>query len=181
MAVTTEPRKIQKNHPVWAVYDLLRTTRLNVRYYTAKTERTKQKDRWIEIILAIVVPSSALAGLPLWQSQYGIYVWSTLTVIASLLAIVKPFLKLTESVQAYEAVVSRLRAIEGDLVELQNEIFQQRRYDQRMQERLSLIVRSMGRVQEIEPIEPIDEELRRTIFDQIRRESPNESFYVPEV
>lgn len=162
------------------MYDLLRTIKFNVRYYTVKLERAKQKDRWTEIILAIVVPSSAIAGLPLWQNRYGTYAWTVLTVVAALLAVIKPFLKLTESVQSYEAVISRLRTIEGELVELQNEIFQRRRYDQPMQDKLGLIIRSMGRVQEIEPIEPVDEQLRRTIFDQIKKELPNESFYVPE-
>lgn len=179
--VTSETQMINKNHPVWAVYDLLRTIRLNVHYYTAKLERTKRKDFWIEIILAVVVPSSAIAGLPLWQNRYGVYAWSVLVIIAAVLAVIKPFLKLTEAVQSYEAVISRLRVVESELVELQHEIFQRRRYDQPMQDKLGVIIRNMGRVQEIEPIEQIDEKLRRTIFDRIRKESPNESFYVPEV
>lgn len=114
---------------MWEVYDNLRTARLNIYYWTEKLDKPKHQNRSLEIFLAIAVPSSAVAGLSFWQSYYGPYVWGFLSSIAAFLSVAKPFLKLTERVESYEAAVARYRTIEGDLSELRTDIMQERAYD----------------------------------------------------
>ncbi len=81
------------NHPVWDVYDLYRTARLNVCYYSTKLNRFQSYNFLIEITLAITASSSAVAALWFWEHPVGEIVWKILGVISALLAVSKPILK----------------------------------------------------------------------------------------
>ena len=45
--------------PVWHIYDLIRTTRLNVIYYEVKLKRAEKTQFIFQVLLAAAVPSSA--------------------------------------------------------------------------------------------------------------------------
>src|SRR5713226_593468 len=91
------------DNPVWGVYDLHRTVRLRNRYYAAKMGEVSRKNFWSEILLAFLVPSSAVAGLPLWANYYGAAIWGALTSIATVVSVAKPVLKFNERVNEYAA------------------------------------------------------------------------------
>ena len=59
------------DHPVWNVYDLYRTARLSVCYYSAKLNRFLWYNYLIEYILAITASSSAIAALWFWEHPVG--------------------------------------------------------------------------------------------------------------
>lgn len=49
-------------HPVWHVYDLLKTARLNDLYFSAKLQFAESLQMSFQLLLAATVPSSAVAG-----------------------------------------------------------------------------------------------------------------------
>ena len=89
-------------HPVWDVYNELRTARLNIKYYTVRVEETRRLNRVLEIILAVAAPGSAVAMLFIRETSIGKIIWGPLAVVAAFVAVVKPFLKLDERLQQYE-------------------------------------------------------------------------------
>jgi hypothetical protein len=177
-------RKTTAEKPVvFEVYDLLRTAMLNVEYFTIKLEDAQRKQFLLQVFLAIVVPSSGaaggVAGLKVWNTPYGGYVWGALALIATILAVAQPFLKLTEAIQAYESSVSWFRAVQGQLSELRGEIAWRKTYDERMRDQFLYISRIFTRAKDLGPSEKEDKELIQEIYSRIEREMPDESFYVP--
>ena len=166
-------------HPVWDVYDLLRTARFNAEYYSRKASAVRRKLQHLDIWLAITVPGSAVAAWPLWATPIGAVPWCLFAGAASIIAVAKPFLKLPEMQQAYESAVARFRAVEGDLSELRAEIAQQRKYNTSMRDRYYSANRAMRRAAEFEPIEESDEALWDKIEEEIRQEMPASIFFVP--
>ena len=142
--------------------------------------RAKGKNRKLEILLAIVVPSSAVAGLPLWSNAYLAVVWAAIVGIAALVSVAKPFMHLTDAVESYEAAVARYRTVETDLSEIRTEVSQAQAYNSETKAMYLLASRSLYRAREVEPKDPLDEELREGIYNRIALELPGDSFYVPE-
>lgn len=167
------------SHPVWELYDCLKTVRLNVEYYVAKAHRVRKLNRNLDILLAVVVPTSAAAALPIWKTSIGIYVWPTLFGLAAFVAVAKPFLKLADKLQQYESTVARYRMLEGDLMELKAEIVQRQSFRKSIQERFRLVIQALRRAMEAEPIEPIDDTLMESLYEKINEELPADRFYVP--
>jgi hypothetical protein len=58
-------------HPLENFYDLFRNAKMNVYYWTEKTAAIKNKNRKIDIFLAITVPTSAITAWPLWRTEIG--------------------------------------------------------------------------------------------------------------
>ncbi|MCA1702866.1 MAG: hypothetical protein LC808_06175 [Actinobacteria bacterium] len=166
-------------HPVWEVYDRLRTARLTYYYYAAKAASVSKKNRALEILLAVTVSSSAFAGLPAWKGGLGRTIWLVLSGIGALVAVAKPILKLTESLAVYEKVAARYRAFESELQGLGEAIGRSDIYDDSLRQRYNEISAAIRKSAEDEPVEPWDEALRQRLFEQIRRELPNESFFLP--
>jgi hypothetical protein len=171
--------------PVWEVYDLLRTARLNVLYWATLLRRTERKYRWLEILTAISVSAASVVGVAISFGFFGVdtslnwYIWLGLILIASLSAVLTPFLQLPESIRAYEASVSRYQTIENQLSRLRREIQFKKVYDQQMQNTFEFIRQAMSESQDIEPYEELDEKLRNEVFERVNRELPSRDFFVP--
>ena len=64
------------NHPVWEVYNLLRTARLNCKYYGGLLHNAERINWWIQLIIAISLPTSAIAGFEIWATGAGSLFWA---------------------------------------------------------------------------------------------------------
>jgi len=105
----------QKNHPVWDVYNLLRTSRLNIKYYSHKLNSLKRFNFLLEIMLAIGAPSSAIASFYYWNTTHGAIIWNWILGFTALIALIKPFLKLSDKIGAYEKTVQGYRILEHQI------------------------------------------------------------------
>jgi len=168
------------DHPVWQAYDLLRTTRMNAGYYSAKSDSAKIRTRVYEIVLAIVAPGSAVAVLTFWNEPHGSAVWGVLATIASLMAVAKPFLKMEEQLQSYQSCATEFRSLASELEALRSEIAEDEDYGERHREWLRHIRNRATRLADIEPVETIDETLRSRMFERVSKEIPADSLFVPE-
>jgi len=53
----------RENHPVWIVYDKLRSACLNVKYYSRRLQTLERWNFTLEFPLSATAPSSAIAAL----------------------------------------------------------------------------------------------------------------------
>jgi hypothetical protein len=165
-------------HPVWEVYDAIRTTRLNVKYFRCKLTILRKQNFWLEFILAATA-SSAVVTFQLWKSNVGSIIWQTLSIISALLAIANPLLKLTEKIRKMEELLTTIRTLEHDLEVLKETIYQRQEYDNELKNKFLLIVDSrkslIGKFEEGK----IDNELRHKLQMEVQTELPASSFYLP--
>ncbi len=78
----------RQNHPVWKVYDQLRTARFNEKILTHRLKCLILGNRILEIILAISAPFSAIAGLWFWNTDTGQIVWRYFGIIAAIAVVI---------------------------------------------------------------------------------------------
>ena len=96
----------REKHPVWTVYDRLRTARLNCKYYGRRLQQHERLEFYLQLLLLTTAPSSAVAGLWFWAVPAGQLIWQYTGVAAAMVAVVKPLLGLTKKIKDYEAILS---------------------------------------------------------------------------
>ena len=171
--------KMNIRHPVWDVYDELRTARLNVRYYERQLSRLRCKNISIELILALSV-SLGVAGLWLWQTAVGGIIWKALVTLAAFLAVLKPLIKLSDQIQQKSEVLTSWRLLDDGLRQLTILVSQYGKYDDEMRHRFLTLMQTKTTIIQRELPENIDEKLRRRCFQQVNQELPSDNFFVPE-
>ncbi len=172
--------KNRENHPVWSVYDKLRSARLNVKYYSARLHQTERTNLSIEYVLLATAPSSAISGLWFWNSEFGHTVWQYLGVLAAIAAVAKPPLNLTKRIKDYEGILVGYRTLEYDLMEIKTLIEQKGRYDQTLQSEFKKALQREKTLVAKTPETREKKKVKRTCEDEVRRELPPEEFFVPE-
>ena len=168
------------NHPVWDVYNLLRTSRLNGKYYSEKLHKVEKLNTSMQLIIAASLPSSAIAGFQIWTEGPGNYIWSGVLVLASTLAFLQPFLKLSEKIKKYDSILNGYLMLDYDLQELRGKISNSGKYtashkklfEQALKRKNSVGIKEQG-------IE-LDKKLRNRCTIEVKKELPAENFFVPE-
>jgi hypothetical protein len=123
----------REDHPVWSVYDKLRSACLNVKYYSRRLQSLERWNFGLEFLIGATAPSSAIAALWFWNTEYGQPAWRYLAVIAAIAAVAKPLLNLTKRIKEYESILSGYRTLEYDLREISTLIEQKKKYDHALQ------------------------------------------------
>jgi hypothetical protein len=167
-------------HPVWDVYDLYRTARLNIKYFACKLTDLKTLNFWMEFILAITA-SSAVVTFAIWKTPAGSMLWQTLSFASAILAVAKPLLNLTEKITKVEEVLTAFRILEHDLKLLEISIRQRRAYDKDLPEKfISAFERMKGLIEKYS--ENKENKKRKTrLQGEVLKELPASNFFVPDV
>jgi hypothetical protein len=118
----------REKHPVWNVYDLLRTSKLNVKYNQHLSSRYKKYIAFFDFGLAITAPTSTIATFSLWDSEEGKIIWQILVTITGLLAFVRPFLKLNDRNSNCEGLLAGYDILYEELTSLKNKISNTQQY-----------------------------------------------------
>lgn len=168
-----------RDHPVWEVYDEYRTARLNAKYYLSRLGSLGKKNFWVEWTLAAAAPTSAVAGLSLWQHEIGRQIWLGIAVLAACLAVYKPIGKLTEGMRQMEERVTKYRGLEFDLNHITREIAKQDAYNEALKAQFDAVLAKKKDLV-LSYVDPdIDEGLRKRCQEQVARELPEEKFKIP--
>lgn len=170
---------MSSTNPVWDVYNLWRTARLNVKYYSARIETVESQHFWMDAIVAVTAPGSAIAGLAFIQTGAGQAIWSFFCVVAAIVAVIKPLLKIPKKLKAYEETLVGYKALDHDLQRISARIKTARAYTVELQE---LTVRAIERKAEIACKETESKEnkkLKVRLTAEVNQELPVGSFYVP--
>ncbi len=170
----------ESDHPVWSVYDRLRSARLSVKYYSQRLQQVERLNFWLDLILLITTPSSAVAGLWFWNTETGHIIWQYLALPAAAASVVKPLLHLPKKIKEYESVLSGYRILEFDLLEIKIGIEQKKKYDSALQADFK---RAQQRERTLVGKTPESQEhakTKRICQEQVIRELPTNAFFVPE-
>lgn len=166
-------------HPVWVVYDRLRTARLNVKYYGIRADWLQSLNQAMEVMLLITAPTSVLTGIAFWNTAIGKPVWQTLGIIAGLVAMMKPVFRFPARIRDYESTISGYRALDYDLSALREKIEQHGRYDETLQSEYNEIVARFKATETGEPEKVANKKIRDACTEEVLRELPVGSFYIP--
>lgn len=169
-----------KDHPVWDVYDELRTARLNVKYYGCLLSSLQTRNTILEISLAATA-SSSVAGLWFWGTSAGAETWKFLTAVTAILAVAQPFLRFTDKIRSYEEVLTGYRTLEHDLLALKIDIKQQGAYTEAHKEKLSEALDRKGALVAKTPKPKASKRLAKKCRVEIDAELPASQFFIPEV
>jgi hypothetical protein len=167
------------DHPVWTLYNELRTICLNVKYYERRLDSIERLNFWMDIALAISAPSSAIAKLDLWHTEVGNFFWIGMGIIAAVVSVIKPFLSLPKKIKEYEGLVSGYRMLYFDLREIKTLVEQYKRFDEKMQSDFQKALQRektlIGKCTEVRE----KKNIKRICTAEVQKEYPPESFYVP--
>jgi hypothetical protein len=169
-----------KDHPIYDVYDFQRTVCLNIKYYGRRLRRIERLNFWIEVVIAITAPGSALAGLWFADTEVGKSVWMLLTAIATTLAVVKPFLKFPSNVKRYEQVLSGYRALMSDVEELVHQIKIDKEYTKASRKTFEAARRKKSALAQNDPEPAPSQKIIEICMDEVNKQIPPESLYIPE-
>jgi len=169
------------NHPVWEVYDLHRTARLNVLYYEKKLARYELANTTLDVLVAVLAPSSAAAGFFFFKNDHGKEIWATLCAISSTIAIVKPFLRLAEKIKTIEKSLTAYRIMDYDLRALCKRIRSELDYTKQCKKAFDEIDERLKGLAVNAPNIGKDNKLRDKLFESVVVELPKTSFFIPEI
>lgn len=167
------------SHPVWDVYNLLRTARLNEVYYIERMSPRKVWHRVFEITIAIAAPSSAVAGWFLWEDPIGKLGWQILSGVAAVFALLQPILRLTEDIQVHESVITQYADLKVELQSLRTRVSQEKCYSGEHKSRFRELDERRREVAKSEPPHKPNKERIRKAFEQTKQEMPSDKFFVP--
>jgi hypothetical protein len=169
-----------KNHPIWDVYDMLRTARLNIKYHRCRLSYWKTVDFWFNFSLALVAPSSAVTSLWLWETPAGAIAWRVLVSITAIIAIAKPLIKTGEKVQSYEKALHGYVILGHNLEKIEMHIKQDKRYSEKHRTLLESAKDMEGKIKETDPEIKTNEKIRKKCQNEVLKELPQDHFYIPE-
>jgi hypothetical protein len=167
-------------HPVWTVYDKLRTARLNVKYYSRRLETIERTNFWIELVLLASAPSSAIAGLWFWDQPLGKAAWQYLGVVAAVSVLLKPLLALPKKIKEFESVLAGYRMLEYDLMEIKVLVEQKRKYDAGLQAEFKKALQREKTLVGKTPETREHVKVKQFCEAEVLQELPKQSFFVPE-
>jgi hypothetical protein len=174
-----EEKSVRGKHPVWEVYDALRTACYEKLYYTARLSSVQKAEERMELALAFFVPGSAIAAFTVWKTSYGAVLWSVATAVATLISVAKPFLKGADRIRMYNESVVRFSIAAAELSEIRSLIAQKEAYDAELAARFAVANRNLIGANEHAPRELQEAKLQERMYAQVNREFPKEQFFVP--
>ncbi len=179
-ATATVSAATDRDHPVWDVYDELRTARLTVKYYAAIRKRLETRVIAMEVIIASTASGSVIAGLAFWSaSGAGRIVWQALAIVSAVLAVAKPMLRWSDKVQRLDELIVQYRGIDHELRKLEVAVRQAGAYGPALQQQFAAVLERKSELVLKEGTDPIDDKLRRHCREQVDKELPQSHFFVP--
>lgn len=163
-------------HPVWDLYDMLRTMKLNVKYYKEKQRRISKFNSTTELLLAILSSSAAAAWL---NSNWGLVAWKILGSCATVLAVYRYVNKPSETIKKIENRITFYDTATSELEKLCREITTCGQYNDEIRLRFESLSDRIAtfRVSYIDSDK--DDELNEKCTEEVNREHPVNSFYIP--
>lgn len=168
-----------EKHHVWNVYDRLRTISLNEKYYSRRIVFYERINFWLEIIIAISA-STAIAKFAIWKTETGSLIWSLIAGIAVFLAVIKPFMKLTDRIKRIENVLTKYRLIKHEFGILRIDISENKSYNNEHKKILRELLTKEEELIEKQPENYISKRLRKICSNEVIKEYPVDNFFIPE-
>ena len=93
------------------IHDKYRTVALNKKYYGWRLQRLQLVNRILDILIVMGTTGSGVAGLAVWQLQYGQVAWAVINTAAIFISAIKPVLDLPKTIERYGKLVGEHAAL----------------------------------------------------------------------
>lgn len=170
------------NHPVWDVYDDYRTAVWNVQIQQAELRKLKTINNSIEIPLALLA-SSSVTTMFFWTTPTGTVIWTALSFLTAVLAVVKPFLKLPEKIEQRGQMMADFCLIETELEKIKKGISSSRRYSPALRRQYLKVLDLKGDIKKKclgANALPASQKIKDECFEKVEQQHPKNSFYIPQ-
>lgn len=171
----------KRRHPVWDVYDEYRTVYYNVKAFARRLRQIRRLGFWMDLVLAVFTPTSAVAGLFFWDTAYGRLTWNVLISIAAVVAVAKPLLNLDEKSERILRASSGFTLLYHDLRRLVTSVSQHQDYLPAHRRAFSNILAKKRRLATEIPLASMSRREQETLYNEVNQELPVSRFFVPEV
>ncbi len=165
-------------HPAWAVYDELVTIKLNVYYLEWEQLNYRRSLLFSELFLALSA-SSAVASFWIWNTVFGGLIWQSIGMFATIIAITKPILNLSEKFVATTELLTEARGIEHELNTIAQLIRQNDNYDEQTKDRFMEAMRYKGNFIKNYKNGKSNHRKVEEIYNRVLKELPPERFHIP--
>jgi hypothetical protein len=98
------------------IYRDFRIIEMNERYYASRQETARNRIRIFDILIFLGSSSGGIAGLSLWKTDWGFYVWATIATISTVLAGIKP-------IMGYAKTVARCAKLTGEYAVVSQKLY----------------------------------------------------------
>ena len=160
------------------IYDTYRTAAMNEKYYANRLTHIRNWSRYYEIVLAIGT-STAIAAWAIWEQNYWTRIfWAVFSGVISVLAIVKPFLKMPEEIEKYSTLHTGYRALYLNLQSIASRIKRKSKVTSEIQE-LFDAAQDQYKSLALNDVVNINGDILKQCQQQVNREIPVESLWYP--
>lgn len=173
----SNPAINRMDHPVWAVYNELRTARLNTKFEQHKLVGLKRFQFWSDLIIKASAASS-IGGLSFMKMDPWALIWSVVGAVAVLLQIVQGCLRLDRSIATKQKSITAYSIFETQLTEIRYQVQQKGAYSKELQAKFNTVFRGKAELMKAGDSE-VDDKLVRRLQEEVNRELPAEDFFVP--
>ena len=166
------------SHPVWEVYNEYRTMWLNAKYYSIQLQRSIKWNRLTEGLVALFSSSAIVSWI---FTSWGLITWKILGSLAATITIYRfYFQKPYDNIVKFERMTTFYKGIEFQLETLCRKIKELRNYDASLLKDFEEIVVRRQTFAQTDGDLGRDEKLLKKLQEEVKRELPVETFYVPE-
>ncbi|MCW0506940.1 hypothetical protein [Aeromonas piscicola] len=170
---------MKQEHPVWEVYDLLRTAKLNEKYFGYRLKKYVCINFFMEFTIAATASTSAVASLTLWNDGLGGYFWKIFLVLSAVISVAKPILGITKRVRLYEEVLSEYRSLSYELLQLKISISTARKYDGYHKGKLQEAMEKHAALISKSPESTESKGVKAKCVDEVLKAYPPNVFFIP--
>lgn len=165
-------------HPAWSVYDELITVKANGYYIEGDLRWLKRCNLLSEVLVALAT-SSAVAGFWFWSLPPGQELWRIVGAVATIIAIAKPLLTLTDRIQSKTELLTDARSLEHEYFTITLLIRQADEYKDEYKQRLLKAVEYRGNFIRAYKDGIADKRRVEQCIARARADYPPESYYIP--
>ncbi len=170
------------DNQVWDVYDLLRTVRLNIKYYSAYLVRFAKMRLILELglsICAIISLSTGILSIGNHSSQIAWLVWLVFSTFTAVLAGLLPFLRLSERESSIRQTLVKYRELQAELEKLSFSIRDKKEYGEEEKKHFTNLVKFTEDIAMEAITLPFNKTLLEEKEQEVTKEFPVSSFFVP--
>jgi hypothetical protein len=160
------------------IYDQYRTSLLNVKYYGHELTKLKQRNLFAEIVIAIGATGSTVAGWATLQEKIGVPLWGVVAGTATILATIKPIIRLGEQIEKFARLHSEHNGNYIALKRLCSEIKQFKKVTPEMRTRYAEISKKHDELARDDPPRPSRRLIER-FQQEVITEIPVETLWMP--
>jgi len=168
------------NNAIWDIYDNYRTARLNVKYYAARLHSLERWNTFLEIMVAIAAPGSAVSGIWFLKTQSGLLVWKIVSAVAGVSGFMKPFFKLGQRIKFFEQTLSGYRGLEYDLYAIVLRIREEESYSAACKKMFEAAMAKKKSLVTSPPETSQNKRLIEKLYLEVVSEIPKDSLYLPQ-